>query len=67
MDIVRMEEEREILLDWVARNKPRRRNRTLSVPGKNGFKSKLVTTFRCTCVIQNTILVRKPLKSVFFY
>lgn len=28
-----MEQEREILLDWVARNKPRRRNRTLSVPG----------------------------------
>jgi len=33
MDIVRLEQEREILLDWVARNKPRRRNRTLSVPG----------------------------------
>ena len=33
MGFVRMEQEREILLDWVARNKPRRRNRTLSVPG----------------------------------
>lgn len=33
MDIVRMEEERDILLDWVSANKPRRRHRTLSVPG----------------------------------
>jgi len=33
MDVIKMEHEREILLDWVARNKPRRRNRTLSVPG----------------------------------
>lgn len=33
MDVIRMEEEREILLDWVARHQPRRRNRTLSVPG----------------------------------
>jgi len=52
MDLVRMEEERELLLDWVARNKPRRRNRTLSVPGKNGFGSKVITTFRCTCVLR---------------
>jgi hypothetical protein len=35
MDIVRVEVERDILLDWVATNKPRRRNRTLSVPGIN--------------------------------
>lgn len=33
MDVIEMEREREILLDWAARNAPRRRNRTLSVPG----------------------------------
>lgn len=33
MNVIEMEREREILLDWVGQNAPRRRNRTLSVPG----------------------------------
>jgi hypothetical protein len=33
MNILEMEHERSLLLDWVSTNAPRRRNRTLSVPG----------------------------------
>lgn len=33
MDFITMEREREILLDYVGKHPPRRRNRTLSVPG----------------------------------
>ena len=33
MDVIALEQEREILLDWVGKHPPRRRNRTLSVPG----------------------------------
>ena len=32
MDSIEVDLEREFLLDWVTRNAPRRRNRTLSVP-----------------------------------
>lgn len=33
MDIISMERERDVLLDWVGKHPPRRRHRTLSVPG----------------------------------
>lgn len=33
MNIIEMEHERQLLLEWVSTNAPRRRNRTLSVPG----------------------------------
>jgi hypothetical protein len=33
MDVIAMERERELLLEWVGNNPPRRRYRTLSVPG----------------------------------
>ena len=33
MSELQMDIERDLLLDWVARNPPRRRHRTLSVPG----------------------------------
>lgn len=33
MDALSMERERDVLLDWVGKNPPRRRHRTLSVPG----------------------------------
>jgi hypothetical protein len=33
MDTISMEQERELLLDWVGKHTPRRRTRTLSVPG----------------------------------
>lgn len=33
MDWSEMEREREVLLEWVVKNPPRRRHRTLSVPG----------------------------------
>ena len=33
MNIIEMERERDLLLEWVGKHPPRRRNRTLSVPG----------------------------------
>lgn len=33
LNVIQMDAERELLLDWVGKNPPRRRNRTLSVPG----------------------------------
>lgn len=33
MDVISLERERDLLLDWVGKNPPRRRHRTLSVPG----------------------------------
>lgn len=33
MGVIEMERERELLLEWVGKNPPRRRHRTLSVPG----------------------------------
>ncbi len=33
MNLIELNEERDALLDWVAKNPPRRRKRTLSVPG----------------------------------
>ena len=33
MGFIEMERERELLLDWVGKHAPRRRHRTLSVPG----------------------------------
>ena len=33
MDLLELDEERETLLDWVAKHPPKRRRNTLSVPG----------------------------------
>jgi hypothetical protein len=33
MDLIELNQERDKLLEWVAKNPPRQRNRTLSVPG----------------------------------
>lgn len=37
MTLMELNEERDALLNWVEKNPPRSRNRTLSVPGINGF------------------------------
>jgi hypothetical protein len=33
LNVIQMETERDLLLEWVGKNPPRRRNRTISVPG----------------------------------
>jgi hypothetical protein len=38
MEELQMQHERELLLEWVGKNPPRRRNRTLSVPGIPDFR-----------------------------